>query len=155
MDVSFLQCIIPVLRAISISNPYMLHIMYNIHSWKCFWIFFKLIFSLDVDISLLVSFNKMKKLTTDGKLIARALKSSAVVEVRIVTYITCHMILLISIDFMYCFKAGFRRHQNQEEKATGWKTKGWGWADCVCGKPFFRKSLELLSQQKHCSIQFK
>ncbi|XP_006897281.1 PREDICTED: la-related protein 7-like [Elephantulus edwardii] len=34
-----------------------------------------------VDISLLVSFNKMKKLTTDGKLIARALKSSAVVEV--------------------------------------------------------------------------
>ncbi|XP_055972728.1 la-related protein 7 [Sorex fumeus] len=33
-----------------------------------------------VDISLLVSFNKMKKLTTDGKLIARALKSSAVVE---------------------------------------------------------------------------
>lgn len=38
---------------------------------------------LDVDISLLVSFNKMKKLTTDGKLIARALKSSTVVEVRI------------------------------------------------------------------------
>ncbi|XP_044536421.1 la-related protein 7 [Gracilinanus agilis] len=33
-----------------------------------------------VDISLLVSFNKMKKLTTDGKLIARALKSSSVVE---------------------------------------------------------------------------
>ncbi|XP_036885342.1 la-related protein 7 isoform X1 [Sturnira hondurensis] len=33
-----------------------------------------------VDISLLVSFNKMKKLTTDEKLIARALKSSAVVE---------------------------------------------------------------------------
>lgn len=33
-----------------------------------------------VDISLLVSFNKMKKLTTDKKLIARALKSSAVVE---------------------------------------------------------------------------
>ncbi|XP_066090541.1 la-related protein 7 isoform X2 [Saccopteryx bilineata] len=33
-----------------------------------------------VDISLLVSFNKMKKLTTDAKLIARALKSSAVVE---------------------------------------------------------------------------
>uniref|UniRef100_A0A7N5K674 La-related protein 7 n=1 Tax=Ailuropoda melanoleuca TaxID=9646 RepID=A0A7N5K674_AILME len=33
-----------------------------------------------VDISLLVSFNKMKKLTTDGKLIARALRSSSVVE---------------------------------------------------------------------------
>ncbi|XP_048189533.1 la-related protein 7 [Perognathus longimembris pacificus] len=33
-----------------------------------------------VDISLLVSFNKMKKLTTDGKLIARALKGSTVVE---------------------------------------------------------------------------
>ncbi|NWU94897.1 LARP7 protein, partial [Upupa epops] len=33
-----------------------------------------------VDISLLVSFNKMKKLTTDGKLIARAVKSSTVVE---------------------------------------------------------------------------
>lgn len=40
-------------------------------------------FLLDVDISLLVSFNKMKKLTTDKKLIARALKSSAVVEVRL------------------------------------------------------------------------
>ncbi|KAJ7417581.1 La-related protein 7 [Willisornis vidua] len=33
-----------------------------------------------VDISLLISFNKMKKLTTDGKLIARAVKSSSVVE---------------------------------------------------------------------------
>ncbi|KAH0615931.1 hypothetical protein JD844_026583 [Phrynosoma platyrhinos] len=33
-----------------------------------------------VDISLLVSFNKMKKLTTDSKLIARAVKSSSVVE---------------------------------------------------------------------------
>ncbi|KAM5290976.1 LOW QUALITY PROTEIN: la-related protein 7-like [Glossophaga mutica] len=33
-----------------------------------------------VDISLLVSFNKMKKLTTDEKLIARALKSCRVVE---------------------------------------------------------------------------
>ncbi|XP_062992348.1 la-related protein 7 isoform X2 [Elgaria multicarinata webbii] len=33
-----------------------------------------------VDISLLVSFNKMKKLTTDRKLIARAVKSSSVVE---------------------------------------------------------------------------
>lgn len=49
-------------------------------------------FSLDVDISLLVSFNKMKKLTTDEKLIARALKSSAVVEVRIV--FTSHNIYL-------------------------------------------------------------
>lgn len=39
--------------------------------------------SLDVDISLLVSFNKMKKLTTDGKLIARAVKSSSVVEVSV------------------------------------------------------------------------
>lgn len=27
----FLQCIV-VLRAVSISNPYMLHIMYNVHS---------------------------------------------------------------------------------------------------------------------------
>ncbi|KAM6217086.1 la-related protein 7-like [Rhynchocyon petersi] len=34
----------------------------------------------NVDISLLVSFNKMKKLTMDGKLIARTLKSSAIVE---------------------------------------------------------------------------
>jgi La-related protein 7 len=33
-----------------------------------------------VDTLLLVSFNKMKKLTTDGKLIARALKNSSVVE---------------------------------------------------------------------------
>uniref|UniRef100_A0A2K5CJ06 Uncharacterized protein n=1 Tax=Aotus nancymaae TaxID=37293 RepID=A0A2K5CJ06_AOTNA len=33
-----------------------------------------------VDISLLVSFNKMKKMTADGKLIARASRSSAVVE---------------------------------------------------------------------------
>lgn len=41
---------------------------------------------LDVDISLLVSFNKMKKLTTDGKLIARALKSSSVVEVNFFHY---------------------------------------------------------------------
>ena len=109
-------------------------------------------FSLDVDISLLVSFNKMKKLTTDGKLIARALKSSAVVEVRIATYIMCHMILLINIDFMYCFKAGFRRHQNQEEKATGWKAKGWGWADSVCGKQFFWKSSELLSPNRNIVV---
>lgn len=43
-------------------------------------------FQLDVDISLLVSFNKMKKLTTDGKLIARALKSSSVVEVKFFHY---------------------------------------------------------------------
>ncbi|XP_077156701.1 la-related protein 7 isoform X2 [Paroedura picta] len=33
-----------------------------------------------VDISLLVSFNKMKKLTTDRKLIARAVKNSSIVE---------------------------------------------------------------------------
>lgn len=43
-------------------------------------------FQLDVDISLLGSFNKMKKLTTDGKLIARALKSSSVVEVNFFHY---------------------------------------------------------------------
>lgn len=54
---------------------------------------FTFIFLLDVDISLLVSFNKMKKLTTDGKLIARALRSSAVVEVRIVT-IFFYLVLL-------------------------------------------------------------
>ncbi|XP_069487084.1 la-related protein 7 isoform X2 [Ambystoma mexicanum] len=36
-----------------------------------------------VDLSLLVSFNKMKKLTTDAKLIARALKSSSVVELNL------------------------------------------------------------------------
>ncbi|XP_060730359.1 la-related protein 7 [Tachysurus vachellii] len=36
-----------------------------------------------VDISLLTSFNKMKKLTTDSKLIARALKNSEVVEVNL------------------------------------------------------------------------
>lgn len=36
---------------------------------------------LDVDISLLASFNRMKKLTSDTKLIARALKNSSVVEV--------------------------------------------------------------------------
>lgn len=35
----------------------------------------------DVDIFVLTSFNRMKKLTTDVKLIARALKNSAVVEV--------------------------------------------------------------------------
>lgn len=40
---------------------------------------------LDVDISLLISFNKMKKLTTDRKLIARAVKSSSVVEVSMKT----------------------------------------------------------------------
>lgn len=37
--------------------------------------------SLDVDISVLADFNRMKKLTTDTKLIARALKNSSVVEV--------------------------------------------------------------------------
>lgn len=36
---------------------------------------------LDVDISVLADFNRMKKLTADTKLIARALKNSAVVEV--------------------------------------------------------------------------
>lgn len=36
----------------------------------------------DVDISVLVDFNRMKKLTVDTKLIARALKNSTVVEVR-------------------------------------------------------------------------
>ncbi|KAK2863226.1 hypothetical protein Q5P01_002759 [Channa striata] len=36
-----------------------------------------------VDISVLASFNRMKKLTTDTKLIARALKSSSVVEVNL------------------------------------------------------------------------
>lgn len=36
----------------------------------------------DVDLSLLTSFNRMKKLTTDSKLVARALKNSSVVEVR-------------------------------------------------------------------------
>ncbi|XP_044196725.1 la-related protein 7 isoform X1 [Thunnus albacares] len=36
-----------------------------------------------VDISLLASFNRMKKLTTDTKLIARALKNSSVVEVNL------------------------------------------------------------------------
>ncbi|XP_060004597.1 la-related protein 7 isoform X1 [Lagenorhynchus albirostris] len=52
-----------------------------------------------VDISLLVSFNKMKKLTTDGKLIARALKNSAVVEVRIVTtyYVTLYCISVLTL----------------------------------------------------------
>lgn len=47
---------------------------------------------LDVDISLLVSFNKMKKLTTDGKLIARALKSSSVVEVNFFITLTTSLI---------------------------------------------------------------
>ncbi|KAG8592946.1 hypothetical protein GDO81_000679, partial [Engystomops pustulosus] len=36
-----------------------------------------------IDISLLASFNKMKKLTTDPKLIARALKNSSIVEVNL------------------------------------------------------------------------
>lgn len=36
-----------------------------------------------IDISVLASFNRMKKLTTDTKLIARALKNSAVVEVNL------------------------------------------------------------------------
>lgn len=38
-------------------------------------------FSSDVDLSVLADFNRMKKLTTDTKLIARALKNSSVVEV--------------------------------------------------------------------------
>ncbi|XP_069599932.1 la-related protein 7 [Ranitomeya imitator] len=36
-----------------------------------------------IDLSLLASFNKMKKLTTDPKLIARALKNSSVVEINL------------------------------------------------------------------------
>ncbi|XP_069097708.1 la-related protein 7 isoform X1 [Pleurodeles waltl] len=36
-----------------------------------------------IDISLLLSFNKMKKITTDAKLIARALKNSSVVELNL------------------------------------------------------------------------
>lgn len=38
---------------------------------------------------MLASFNRMKKLTTDTKLIARALKNSTVVEVR------CNILVLI------------------------------------------------------------
>ncbi|XP_043917487.1 la-related protein 7 [Protopterus annectens] len=40
-------------------------------------------FRKDVDISLLLSFNKMKKLTTDMKLIGRALKKSTIVELNL------------------------------------------------------------------------
>lgn len=40
----------------------------------------------DVDISVLTGFNRMKKLTTDPKLIARALKNSTLVEVNVVTW---------------------------------------------------------------------
>lgn len=39
------------------------------------------IFFLDVDVSVLASFNRMKRLTIDTKLIARAVKNSSVVEV--------------------------------------------------------------------------
>lgn len=35
----------------------------------------------DVDLSVVTSFNRMKKLTTDAKLVARALRNSPVVEV--------------------------------------------------------------------------
>lgn len=41
----------------------------------------RVFFLSDVDISVLADFNRMKKLTTDTKLIARALKNSSVVEV--------------------------------------------------------------------------
>ena len=41
----------------------------------------------DVDISVLPTFNRMKKLTTDEKLIARALKNSSTVEVSLVLYL--------------------------------------------------------------------
>lgn len=41
----------------------------------------KVFFVLDVDISVLADFNRMKKMTTDTKLIARALRNSSVVEV--------------------------------------------------------------------------
>lgn len=47
-------------------------------------ILFLLFLFSDVDISLLTTFNRMKKLTTDSKLIARALKNSEVVEVKVV-----------------------------------------------------------------------
>lgn len=45
----------------------------------------------DVDISVLASFNRMKRLTSDTKLIARALKNSSVVEVSVK--------LILSISF--------------------------------------------------------
>lgn len=43
---------------------------------------------LDVDISVLADFNRMKKLTTDTKLIARALKNSSIVEVSYLRTVT-------------------------------------------------------------------
>ena len=42
----------------------------------------RVFFVVDVDISVLTSFSRMQKLTTDTKLIARALKNSSIVEVR-------------------------------------------------------------------------
>lgn len=50
-------------------TDFVLHIVLNVF------------FVLDVDISVLADFNRMKKLTSDTKLIARALKNSSVVEV--------------------------------------------------------------------------
>lgn len=51
------------------TSDFVLHIVLNVF------------FVLDVDISVLADFNRMKKLTSDTKLIARALKNSSVVEV--------------------------------------------------------------------------
>ena len=48
-----------------------------------------------VDISLLVSFNKMKKLTTDGKLIARALKISRYQGIISGHFIATHCLTMI------------------------------------------------------------
>lgn len=53
-------------------------------------------FFADVDISLLTSFNRMKKLTTDSKLIARALKNSEVVEVKMDMYYQRLLFIILS-----------------------------------------------------------
>lgn len=55
------------------------------------------IFFLDVDVSVLASFNRMKRLTIDTKLIARAVKNSSVVEVLWAE--SCRS----SVGFLRCF----------------------------------------------------
>lgn len=80
----------------------------------------------------------MKKLTTDGKLIARAVKDSSVVEV-FNTQPFCIWDAEVSSKLMEnalfsLLSAGLGRNQDQEAPASGREPEGRGQSDCLCGK---------------------
>lgn len=88
----------------------------------------------------------MKKLTTDGKLIARAVKSSSVVEVfNIAPFCICWCWKssdrgaevsnnLMENAYFSLLLVGLGRNQDQETPTSGWAPKGRGQSDCLCGK---------------------